>query len=280
MIKKKKISFKKIPVKRFLLYLVLVLFALSFFLPIWMAVTTSFKSEEEIPNSNPLAPSTSPTLDGYQEAGGYLARPMINSLIFTIGVVVASLFIGSWLGYILSKVRFKYDTWVFMIMAVGMFLPYTTIGVPLFQTIDKLGLVGTIPGLILTHTVYGIPICTFMFRNFYAMIPQNIIDRAKKKGASDWKIYRKIILPASGPAIITVVIFQFTSIWNDFYFGLILGGGPEQAMPVTVGLSSLFGGTFKWGVIMAGAVIVFLPVLLLYIFLGKYIVRYYMGGEK
>jgi glucose/mannose transport system permease protein len=199
--------------------------------------------------------------------------------MFTTGAVIGSLFLGSILGYILSKIRFKYDAWVFMIMAVGMFLPFTTIGVPLYQTISKLGLVGTIPGLILVHTMYGIPICTFIFRNFYAEIPQSVVDKAKKKGASDWKIYRKIILPASGPAIITVVILQFTSIWNDFFFGLLLGGAETQAGPATVGLASLAGGTFD-SIKMAGAVIVFLPVLLLYIFLGKYLVRYYMGGEK
>jgi len=262
------------PLKRIALYLVLILFVVFFLLPIWVAITTSLKTEEEIPKSNPLIPS-SLTLDGYREALGHLGRPMINSFMFTTGAVVGSLFLGSILGYILSKIRFKYDTWVFMIMAVGMFLPFTTIGVPIFLTINNLGLVGTIPGLILVHTMYGIPICTFIFRNFYAEIPQNVVDKARKKGASDWEIYRKIILPASGPAIITVVIFQFTSIWNDYFFGLILGG---QATPATVGLVSLVGG--KLSVLMAGAMIVFLPVLLLYIFLGKYIVRYYMGGEK
>jgi glucose/mannose transport system permease protein len=266
------------PFKRIALYLILILFVVFFFLPIWAAITTSFKTEEEILKSNPLLPS-SPTLDGYREALGYLGRPIINSLMFTTGAVLGSLFLGSMLGYLLSKIRFKYDTWVFMIMAVGIFLPFTTIGVPLYQTISKLGLVGTIPGLILVHTVYGIPVCTFIFRNFYAEIPQNVVDRAKKKGASDWEIYRKIVLPASGPAIITVVIFQFTSIWNDFFFGLILGNTPG-AMPATVALSGLSTGTIEWSVLMAGAVIVFLPVLLLYIFLGKYIVRYYMGGEK
>lgn len=266
------------PIKRIALYLILILFVVFFFLPIWMAITTSLKTEEGILTSNPLLPA-SLTLDGYREALGYLGRPLITSLMFTIGAVVGSLFLGSMLGYIFSKTRFKYDTWVFMIMAVGMFLPFTTIGVPLFQTISKLGLVGTIPGLILVHTVYGIPICTFMFRNFYTGIPQSVVDKAKKKGAGDWEIYRKIILPASGPAIITVVIFQFTSIWNDFFFGLLLGGAVTQAMPATVGLAGLAGGTLK-SVNMAGAVIVFLPVLLLYIFLGKYIVRYYMGEEK
>ena len=266
------------PIKRIALYLILILFVVFFFLPIWMAITTSLKTEEGILTSNSLLPS-SLTLDGYREAWGHLGRPLINSLMFTTGAVICSLFLGSMMGYILSKTRFKYDTWVFMIMAVGMFLPFTTIGVPLLQTISKLGLVDTIPGLILVHTVYGIPICTFIFRNFYAEIPQSVVDKAKKKGAGDWEVYRKIILPASGPAIITVVIFQFTSIWNDFFFGLLLGGAVTQAMPATVGLAGLAEGSLK-GVNMAGAVIVFLPVLLLYIFLGKYIVRYYVGEGK
>jgi len=265
--------------KQIALYLILILFAVGFLLPIWVAFTTSLRPEVEVPKSNPLIPPTSPTSAAYSEALGKLGRPMINSLMFTTAVVACSVFIGSFMGYIFSKVRFKYSNLVFLILVAGIFLPYTTIVYPLFSTISDLNLHSTIQGMIFTHVVYGIPICTLLFRNFYTKIPQSIVDKAKRGGAGDWEIYRKIILPASGTAIVTVVMYQFTSVWNDFLFGLVLGGAETQAMPATVALGNLAIGT-EWSILMAGAMIVFLPVLLLYIFLGKYFVRGVAGGAS
>lgn len=266
--------------KRIALYLTLIMFAVAFLLPIWVAVTTSLKTVDEVDYSNPLSPPSSPTLDTYAEALGILGGPMINSLMFTTGAVVCSLFLGSILGYILSKIRFKYSNLVFIIIVAGIFLPYTTIVFPLFRTMSELNLVAAIPGMIFVHTVYGIPICALLFRNFYAGIPQSTIDEARKKGAGDWKIYRKIILPMSGPAIVAVVIYQFTSIWNDFLFGLVLGGAGTQAMPVTVALFGLKAGFFRWNLLMAGAIIVVLPLILVYIFLQKYFVWGVKGGTS
>lgn len=264
--------------KRIALYLILIMFAVVSLLPIWVALTTSLKTEVEVITSSPLLTPTSPTLDAYGEALGKLGRPMINSLMFVTGAVVCSVVLGSILGYIFSKIRFRYNTLVFLIVAAGTFLPYTTIVFPLFRTISELNLAYSIPGMILTHTMYGVPVCALLFRNFYAEIPQNTIDKARKRGAGDWDIYRKIILPASGTAIVTVVMYQFTSIWNDFLFGLVLGGGETQAMPATLALAALAQGTISWSVLMAGAIIIFLPVVLVYIFLQKYFVRG-IGGK-
>jgi glucose/mannose transport system permease protein len=264
--------------KRFALYLVLILFAIVFLLPIWVAFMTSLKNDTEVDSSNPLLPPTSPTSSAYSKALGVLGKPMLNSLMFTVGAVLLSVFLGSILGYIFSKVRFRYCNLVFLIVVAGTFLPYTTIVYALVRLITGLHLYTTIPGLILTHTAYGIPVCSFMFRNFYADIPQSKIDGARKKGDSDWRIYRRIILPASGTAIITVVMFQFTSIWNDFLFGLFLGGGPDQAEPATVALAGLAGS--HTNLLLAGAMLVFLPVFLLYVFMGRYFVRYLAGSSE
>lgn len=267
-----------VPPKRVALYLVLVMFAVAFLLPIWVALTTSFKTMDEVDTSNPLSPPANPTLDAYAEAIEKLGRPMANSLMFAVGAVVCSLFLGSILGYIFSKIRFRYSNLFFMIVVAGIFLPYTTIVVPLFRTMSDMGLVASIPGMIFAHTVYGIPICALLFRNFYAQIPQSTIDKAKKEGAGEWEIYRKIILPASGPAIVAVVIYQFTSIWNDFLFGLVLSGAETQAMPVTVGLFAMKAGFFRWNLLMAGAIVVVLPLILVYVLLQKYFVWGVRGG--
>lgn len=265
--------------KRIALYLVLIFFAIVFLLPIWVAFMTSLKNDVEVDKSNPLLPPTGPTSSAYSKALGVLGRPMINSLTFTIGAVLLSVLLGSILGYIFSKFKFRYRNLVFLIIVAGTFLPYTTIVYALVRLISGLHVIFTIPGLIITHTAYGIPVCSFMFRNFYADIPQSTIDKARKRGDGDWRIYRRIILPASGTAIITVVMFQFTSIWNDFLFGLFLGGGPTQAQPATVALAGLSGG-YSNNVLMAGAMLVFLPVFLLYVFLGRYFVRYLTAPSK
>jgi glucose/mannose transport system permease protein len=267
-----------IRLKRLALYLVLILFAIVFLLPIWVAFMTSLKNDTEVDKSNPLLPPTSPTSNAYSKALGVLGRPMINSLMFTVGAVLLSVLLGSILGYIFSKFKFRYHNLVFLIIVAGTFLPYTTIVYALVRLISGLHLYTTIPGLILTHTAYGIPVCAFMFRNFYADIPQSTIDKARKRGDGDWRIYRRIILPASGTAIITVVMFQFTSIWNDFLFGLFLGGGPTQAEPATVALAGLAGS--HTNLLMAGAMLVFLPVFLLYVFMGRYFVRYLSGPSE
>jgi glucose/mannose transport system permease protein len=268
-----------VPLKRIAIYLVLILFAIAFLLPIWVAFMTSLKNDTEVDSSNPLLPPTSPTASAYSQALGVLGRPMINSLMFTIGAVLLSVLLGSILGYIFSKFKFRYRNLIFLIVVAGTFLPYTTIVYALVKLITGLHLVATIPGLILTHTAYGIPVCAFMFRNFYAEIPQTSIDRARKRGDGDWRIYRRIILPASGTAIITVVMFQFTSIWNDFLFGFFLMGVyvPTSSQPATYALYKL-AGSVHTNLLMAGAMLVFLPVFILYVFLGRYFVRYLAGA--
>lgn len=268
---REKIAFARF--KRVLLYLVLILFAVVSLLPIWVAFTASLKTEVEILTTNPLHLPPAPTFDAYASALETLGTPMINSLTFTTGAVVFSVVLGSIMGYVFSKVKFKYSNLVFLFVVAGTFLPYITIIFPLFSTIAGLGIVYSIPGMILVHTVYGIPVCALLFRTFYGEIPQSTIDKAKKRGAGDWQIYRKIILPASGTAVVTVAMYQFTSIWNDFLFGLVLGGAATEAMPITVALSTLAVGAIEWSVLMAGAIITLLPVVLVYIFLQKYFVR-------
>ena len=269
-----------IPLKRIAIYLVLILFAIVFLLPIWVAFMTSLKNDTEVDNSNSLLPPRNPTFGPYSQALSALGRPMINSLIFTIGAVLLSVLLGSILGYIFSKFKFRYHNWIFLIIVAGTFLPYTTIVYALVRLIIGLHLIATIPGLILTHTAYGIPVCAFMFRNFYAEIPQSTVDRARKRGDGDWRIYRRIILPASGTSIITVVMFQFTSIWNDFLFGFFLLGifVPTPSQPATSVLYGLRGAHSN--LLMAGAMLVFLPVFILYIFLGRYFVRYLSAPSR
>jgi len=167
---------------------------------------------------------------------------------------------------------------MFLLFSMGTFLPYQAVLVPLVLTMSRLGLYNSIGGLILTHTIYGITITTLLFRNFYGLIPDSLIMAAKTDGAGTWTIYRLIVLPLSLLPFVVAAVLQFTSIWNDFLFGVVLARGAE-VMPASVALANLKGTTeFNWNVQMAGALWYALPVLIIYLVLGKYLIRGYMAG--
>jgi glucose/mannose transport system permease protein len=137
---------------------------------------------------------------------------------------------------------------------------------------------GGIPGLILAHIIYGIPITTLTFRNYYASLPQELLEAAKMDGADMLGIYRHILLPISLPSFVVVLIWQFTSAWNDFLFAVILTGNKEW--PITVALNNMAGSQIiAWNVQMAGSLIAALPTLLVYIFLGRYFLRGLLAGS-
>ena len=260
-----------------LFYALLLLFAVFYMLPFWGALTTSLKSAREVAISNPLSIPTEPTLAGYADAFDELKRPLLNSLMIAIGGTLGSALLGSICGYALAKFRFRYDNIVFALLVSAIFLPYQAILVPLFQTIRTLRLYDSVLGLILVHSVYGIPMCTLMFRGFYSDIPDCLVKQAMMDGNGPWRIYRRIILPCTKMATVTVMVFQFTSIWNEMLFGLIIGG--YDSMPATIALNNMMGTlAAEWNVQMAGAILLAFPVLLLYIIMGKYLIRGYMAG--
>jgi len=260
-----------------LFYALLLLFAVFYLLPFWGALTTSLKQAREVAITNPLAFPSSPTFSPYLEAFAQLKRPLLNSVLITVGGTLGSVFLGSICGYAFAKYRFRYDNLIFTLLVSAIFLPYQAILVPLFQTIRALGLYNTIPGLILVHTAYGIPMCALMFRGFYGDVPDCLIKQAMMDGNGPWRIYTKIVLPSTKIATVTVLVFQFTSIWNEMLFGLIIGG--PDSMPATIALNNMMGTlAAEWNVQMAGSMWLALPVLILYIAMGKYLIRGYMAG--
>jgi glucose/mannose transport system permease protein len=261
-----------------ILYGLLVIMTVFYLLPLWGALTTSLKTDTEIDTTNPLTLPRDPTSKGYIDAYEYLRRSLLNSLIMTLCGTFGAVSLGAMCGYVLSKFRFKGDNLVFLLITAGIFLPYQAILIPLFQTIRTLGLYDSLLGLILTHAVYGIPIMTLMFRAFYGELPTSLVQQAMTDGSGPWRIYWKVVLPSTKIATVTAVIFQFTAIWNELLFGLVIGG--PNSMPATVALNSLTGTlSAQWNVQMAGAMWVAAPVLFLYIVLGRYLVRGYMAGS-
>lgn len=263
---------------RVLLYIVLILIAFLIVLPFWAGITTSLKTSIDVIYTIPVEPPPSPTFGPWMDALEVMGRPLLNSLTFTIFATIFSCIIGSINGYALSKIRFKGSDMVFMFFSLGIFIPYQTVLIPLVLTMSKFGLYNTLGALVLAHTAYGIPICTLIFRNFYKEIPDSLVMAAKTDGAGTWTIYRSILLPLSAAAFVVAGVLQFTSIWDDFLFGLILARGSE-ALPASVALANLRGTTTaNWNVQMAGALWFALPVVIVYLVLGKYLIKGYMAG--
>lgn len=270
---------------RALLYIVMIGLAAAFILPIYLLLITSLKDFSEVSLSRMWDLPRQLSLESFDRAwnGGQgtvgMRGSFLNSVIVVVPATIISCLLGSMNGYVLSKWRFRGSETLFTLILFGMFIPYQSILVPLVVVLSSIGLYATLPGLILTHVVYGIPITTLIFRNYYASVPKELVEAGQIDGAGFFGIYRNIILPLSAPGFVVVAIWQFTSIWNEFLFGLIITNDP-RLRPVTVALQNMSGSQFtQWNVQMAGSLIVALPTLLVYIFLGRYFLRGLLAGS-
>ena len=275
-----------------LIYALLLAAAVFYLLPVYILLITGFKSQAEAQNMfNMWVPADIISLRAFQTAWSGsvdisgVEQGFMNSLQLVVPATLISSMIGSINGYILSKWKFRGADLLFPLILFGMFIPYQSILIPLVQTYQAFGritgiqLYSTIPGLILAHCIYGIPITTLIFRNYYATIPTEMIEAARIDGANIFSIYRRILFPLSVPAFVVVLIWQFTSIWNDFLFGVIVTSRPS-VQPITVALNNMAGSYIvEWNVQMAGALLAALPTLLVYIFLGRYFIRGLLAGS-
>jgi glucose/mannose transport system permease protein len=194
-----------------------------------------------------------------------------------VPAAILSSILGSLNGFVLARWKFPGADVIFPFLLFGMFIPYQSILIPLVQFMRSINLYGGVWGLVLTHVIYGIPITTLTFRNYYASVPKELIESARIDGATMMQTYRRILLPLSLPSFVVVLIWQFTAAWNDFLFAVVLSS-PEN-WPITVALNNMAGSQIiAWNVQMAGAFIAAIPTLLVYIFLGRYFLRGLMAG--
>jgi len=279
--------------QRLLLYLVLITLAALFLIPVYLLLITSMKSFTEVSLSRMWDLPLSLSIDSFSnawfgsQAGGFrgLGNNFMNSVYLAIPATLISAFLGSLNGYILTKWKFRGSDVLFPLLLFGMFIPYQSILIPLVQVLSKIpwfgggSLYDTIPGLIFVHIVYGIPITTLIFRNYYAAIPNELIEASRIDGATIFGIYRYILFPLSMPGFVVVMIWQFTSVWNDFLFAVTITGNPAS-QPITVGLNNLAGSYIvEWNVQMAGALLTALPTLAVYILLGRFFMRGLLAGS-
>jgi len=262
-----------------LIVVVLLLSALFFLMPIYVMVVTGLKQAQNVSLSTMWQLPTQLSGGGFYEAWRRLYPNLGNSLQLAIPATILSSILGAINGYIFAKWKFRGSNTLFAVLVFGLFIPYQSILIPLIQFLEMIKLYGTIWGLILVHVVYGLPICSLIFRNFFANIPDELIEAARIDGAGVIRAFLLVMLPLALPAFVVVGIFQFTNIWNDFLFGVTILPNPN-AQPVTVALNNLSGSfSVDWNVVMAGAVIVALPTALIYILLGKFFVRGLLAGS-
>jgi glucose/mannose transport system permease protein len=268
------------------IYALLVIASVVYLTPVLVQLVTGLKSFKEVslsrmwnlPTSLSFASFAKAWSGAYQGLGG-LSANFMNSVYITVPATLISAALGSMNGYVLAKWKFRGANILFPMLLFGMFIPYQSILIPLVRVLQNLHLYGTRGGLIFVHVVYGIPITTLIFRNYYAAIPDELIEASKIDGAGILSIYALILFPLSLPGFVVVMIWQFTSVWNDFLFAVIITSRPAL-QPITVALNNLAGSfSVEWNVQMAGALIAALPTLLVYIFLSRYFMSGLLAGS-
>jgi glucose/mannose transport system permease protein len=259
-------------------YLLLLLFLLFVLIPVYVVVVGSFKTSSDTTAAAQWNLPQIWTLEPWRKAWDVLAPYMVRSLSLAIPAAIISSMIGSVNGFVLARWRFPGANLVFAFILFGMFIPYQAVMLPLRVTFTNLDITRGIPTLIIAHCIYGIPICTLIFRNYYAtIVPNEIIESARVDGAGLVQTYSRIILPISISGFVVTLIWQFTSVWNDFLFALFLT--TQQNGPVTLGLAALAGGQkVDYAASMAGALITSLPTLIVYIVLGRWFIGGLMAG--
>jgi glucose/mannose transport system permease protein len=271
------------------LYLMLGIFAVWYLLPLFIMLTTSLKSLDEIRTGSLVALPREITFDAWATAWSGACtgiqceglRPYFwNSVLLAVPAVLISSLIGAMNGYVIAQWRFKGANLIFSLMLFGCFIPFQVVLLPMARMLGIMNIAGTIPGLIFVHVIYGIGFTTLFFRNYYVTIPAELTKAAKIDGAGFFRIFWSIFLPLSLPIIVVTVIWQFTQIWNDFLFGVSFSQAGTQ--PVTVALNNIVNSTTgvkEYNVDMAAAIIAALPTLLVYVVAGKYFIRGLTAGS-
>jgi glucose/mannose transport system permease protein len=276
-------------VLRWVLYLLLAIFSVYYMLPLFVMVTTSLKSLEEIRTGSLISLPRDMTFEAWRAAWSGACsgikceglRPYFwNSVIMAVPAVIISTLIGAINGYAVAQWRFRGANLIFALILFGCFIPFQVVLLPMARLLGLMGLAGSIPGLIMVHVIYGIGFTTLFFRNYYVTIPIELVKAAKVDGASFFRIFFSIFLPLSLPIVVVTVIWQFTQIWNDFLFGVSFSEAGTQ--PVTVALNNIVNSTTgvkEYNVDMASAIIAALPTLAVYVIAGKYFIRGLTAGS-
>lgn len=271
-----------------MLYGTLLLVSVYYLLPLWVMVMTSLKGMPEIRMGNIFAPPVEVTFQPWVKAWSEactglncdgLSRGFWNSVRILVPSVALSIAVASVSGYALSLWRFRGSETFFAILLIGAFIPYQVMLYPIVILLREMGLYGGLWGLVLVHTVFGMPINTLLFRNYFASLPEELFKAARVDGAGFWGIFLRIMVPMSLPIFVVSAIIQVTGIWNDFLFGVVYT--TPELYPMTVQLNNIVNsvqGVKEYNVNMAATLLTGLVPLLVYFASGKLFVRGIAAG--
>ncbi|MEM7344409.1 MAG: carbohydrate ABC transporter permease [Chloroflexota bacterium] len=260
-----------------IIYTFLIVFTLSYLTPFITAVVTSLRTQDDISLSGGLFTIPNEiTLSNFPTAWtqGGVSRYLLNSFIITIPALVGTIFLSSLSAFALARYKFPGNRVLYFMYVAGTMLPFQILLLPVFLLTNAVGLYNTYWGVILIHTAFQMGFCTFVLRNFMRTLPGEIMDAARIDGASEFGIYWRIVMPLTVPSIAALATLEFTWIFNDYLWAIILIQD-DSIKPVTAGLSTLIGqfGT-NWPLIVAGSIIAAVPTLIMFLLLQ----RYFIGG--
>ena len=269
--------------RQILLYTIITAIALIYILPVLGVILTSTKLNSEIAQAGLWTFPKTIHLDNYIEiwTRANIQTYMKNSLLVTIPATFISISLGILMGYVFSMLPFKGSEYLFIFILAGMFFPPQIVLIPLFKFYNDVRLYDTLWPMIITHSAFGIPICTLIMRNFFSSIPKAIREAAIMDGASEPQVLTKIMLPVSLPAMAVLATLQFTWIWNDFLFPIIFTRS-DSMRTIMVGLITMKGQySIAYGAQGAMAVLASLPTLIIFIFFQRYFIEgMTMGSVK
>ena len=271
-----------------MIYGVLLVMCVYYILPLWVMIMTSLKGMPEIRLGNIFAPPVEITFQPWVKAWSEactglncdgLSRGFWNSVRILVPSVLLSIAVASVNGYALVNWRFKGSDVFFTILIFGSFIPYQVMLYPIVILLREMGIYGTLWGLVLVHTIFGMPILTLLFRNYFSSIPEELFKAARVDGAGFWGIYFRIMMPMSLPIFVVAIILQVTGIWNDFLFGVVYT--KPDLYPMTVQLNNIVNsvqGVKEYNVNMAATLLTGLVPLVIYFISGKLFVRGIAAG--
>lgn len=274
--------------RNIMLYGTLFVAALYYLLPLYVMIVTSLKGMPEIRLGNIFSPPLEITFEPWAKAWASactglncdgLSRGFWNSVRITVPSTLISILVASVNGYALANWKFRGADIFFTILIVGAFIPYQVMIYPIVIVLREMGIYGTLTGLVLVHTIFGMPILTLLFRNYFSALPEELFKAARIDGAGFWQIYLRIMLPMSLPIFVVAMILQITGIWNDFLFGVVFTR--PEVYPMTVQLNNIVNsvqGVKEYNVNMAATLLTGLVPLVVYFISGKLFVRGIAAG--
>ncbi len=270
------------------IYAFLLTAAVFFLLPLWIMLMTSLKTMDEVRLGNILAWPTAATLEPWARAWAEACTGLscngisvgfLNSVRILVPSMILSIAAGAINGYALSFWRVRGANLMFGILLLGAFIPYQVFLFPLVRIFSQIGIYNSLACIVLVHVIFGLPVMTLLFRNYYAGLPVELFKAARVDGGGFWTIFLRVMLPMSTPILVVAAILQVTGIWNDFIFGLTFAG--RENLPMTVQLNNIVNSTQgerAYNVDMAATMLTALVPLVVYLVSGRWFVRGIAAG--